>query len=275
MGIRRKKINPAFNECSNSALKLSKFNGHSVHIVEANNQQSLNLFFKAYKDIYEPAFPIPEERESHEEFLKSLAGESHNARIAIAIIGENMDTKSPTLKGIVIGYYYHKEDVGLLAYTATSPEHRNQGLGRIQVDVFGQALLSLAKSNGGKLGGFFLECNDPEKVKPEEDSFDPATRIKIFQKWGARVMPVDYIQPPVAKGADNCPRLKLLAYPHPETGQYPTLNGIQAFIKGIYAACAQYYGCTPEQNPDYIKIMQQIASMRQDNTLPKQKPPSP
>jgi hypothetical protein len=185
-----------------------------------------------------------------------------------------MDTKAPSLKGIVIGYYYHKQDVGLLAYTATSPEYRNQGLGRIQVDVLGEALLTMAKSHGGTLAGYFLECNDPEKVKPEEDSFDPAARIKLFQKWGARVMPIDYIQPPLEAGADKWSKFKLLAYPHPETRQYPTLAGLKAFIKGIYGACAKYYGSLPAQNPDYIKIMQQIDTLPQEKASSKPQPPS-
>jgi hypothetical protein len=88
-------------------------------------------------------------------------------------------------------------------------------------------------------------------------------------------MPIDYVQPPLEKGAEKCDRLKLLAYPHPETKEYPTLDGMQSLIKGMYGACAQYYGSLPEQNPDYIKIMKQINSLRQESTPPKPKPPTP
>lgn len=272
---RDQKTKHVFNQSAHSGIKVDSINGYNVHIVEHNNRQSLDLFLRAYKDIYEPAFPIPEERETIETLLKSLAGKSRHAHIVIALLGENMDTPDPILKGVVIGYYYYRVDAGLLAYTATSPEHRNQGLGRAQVDVLGPILLNMAKKHGGELKGYFLECNDPEKVKAEGDSLDPATRIKIFQKWGAKIMPIDYIQPPLAKDTGKCDNLKLLAYPHPETGQHPTLDGIQAFITGIYAACAQYYGCLPGENPDYTKIMQQIADLRKDNPAPKQKPPSP
>ncbi|MBI3440342.1 MAG: hypothetical protein HY052_00785 [Proteobacteria bacterium] len=271
-----KKIKPQFNERADSALKWTKFKGHDVHIVEAGNPSSIDLLAKAYKDVYEPAFPIAEERETMSSLLSGLDGtDSGLGNIVIAIISDNINTTDPAIKGIVVGYYYHKEDVGLLAYTATAPEYRNQGLGHIQVEILGQAFLRMAKKNGGKLGGYFLECNDPLKVKPEEDSFDPATRIKIFQKWGAKIMPIDYVQPPLEAGAKKCTSLKLLAYPHPETGKYPTLEAIKGFVRGIYTALIRYSGIFLQADPDYVRMMQQIDALAATRKPPAHKPPTP
>ncbi|MCE9508358.1 MAG: hypothetical protein K8R48_08640 [Alphaproteobacteria bacterium] len=276
MGELPKKVNGLFNNKADGALKVTTICGQPVHIVDATNPRSIKLLAEAYKDVYEPAFPLPEERETLENWVNKITkGKQENSTIVLALVVENINAENPTVKGISVGYYYNKVAVGLMAYVAIAPEYRNEGLGRVMVEARKHAFLDLAKSKGSQLKGVFLECNDPEKVKPEDDSFDPATRIKIFQKWGAKVMPIDYVQPPLEIGADKCTKFKLLAYPHPETGQYPAPDDIKAYIEGIYTSCAKYYGCAPEQNPDYIKIMQQIATLRQDNTPPKNKPPFP
>ena len=262
-----------FNKKSAERLRVKSLGGHSVHTIEAGNSKSLALLAKAYKDVYEAAFPIDEERESLESWMGSLQGKNPAANIVIVVAGDNLDSEKPILKAISVAYYYNKQDAGLLAYNAVSPDFQGQGLGRTMVDARKAALLDLAKANGNKLGGVFIECNDPAKITPAEDVMDPATRIKMFEKWGARILPIDYVQPPLEHGAAKCDTLKLLAYPHPKTGKYPTPEAIKGFITGIYTELAKYAGCPPQDNPDYLKTMQQLDAMK-PLVAPKQKPPS-
>ena len=262
-----------FNKKAHQLLRIKELNGHSVHIVEPDNPKSLALLTKSYKEVYEAAFPIEEERESLDAWLKSLKGENPNVNITISILGEDLDKPKPVLKAMSIGYYYHDQNVGLLGYLVTAPEFRGHGLGRTLNEANNHALMQSADNIDKKLGGIFLECNDPAKISPEEDVMDPAKRIDIYKKWGAIVLPVDYVQPPLTRESRKCDSLKLLAYPHPETGEYPTPDEIKAFINGIYSELAKHNGSTPQKDPDYIKIMAQIDAMSQKK--PKPKEPSP
>lgn len=269
------KTRKTFNEQAKNTLRVTELGGHSIHTVTINSQKSLDLLAKAYKEVYEAAFPIKSEREPLSVWLNNLQGRNPAVDIVIVIAGDGLDTKTPTLKAISVAYYYNQQDAGLLAYNAVAPAFQGQGLGRTMVEARKNALLEVAKSKGNSLGGVFIECNDPAKVKPEDDVMDPAKRIALFEKWGARVLPIDYIQPPLETGGQKCEALKLLAYPHPETGKYPEKAGIKTFLTGIYTELAKYAGCPPEQNPDYLKTIGQIDAMKSAEPAPKQKPHQP
>ena len=273
-----------FSKKASELLRTRQMGGQSVHTIEADNPRSIALLEKAYKEVYESAFPINEERESLETWLNNLKGKNPAANIVIVVAGDDLDTQDPTLKAISVAYYYNEHDAGLLAYNAVSPKFQGHGLGRTMVDARKEALLDFAKTKGKALGGVFIECNDPAKVSAEEDVMDPTVRINIFEKWGAVVLPIDYVQPPLETGGERCSTLKLLAYPHPQTGHYPTKDEIKAYLTGIYTELAKYSGHPPEKDPDYNKSVQQLEAldlgqfyktMLAAKASAKQKPPSP
>jgi GNAT superfamily N-acetyltransferase len=271
-----KNITAAFRAKAPNSLRLTALGGHSIHAVDPNSQKSLRLLEKAYKEVYETAFPIDEERESMDVWLRNLKGQNPSVNIVVLIAGDKLDTKHPVIKAISVAYYYNKYDSGLLAYNAVAPEFQGQGLGRTMVEARQIALLDVAKSKGRKLGGVFIECNDPAKIKPEDDVMDPATRIKMFERWGARVLPIDYVQPPLGAGRKKCASMKLLAYPHPVTGKYPTNSEIKDFVNGIYGELEKYL--TKHSNLSikdfhyYKKTMEQIDNMKPLRNRPSSKP---
>lgn len=193
------------------------------------------LLDKAYHDIYVPAFPDDDERDSLEKIKDIIEGRLPKVGIAVNLLGENLDDPDPAkrvIKGIGIAYYYEPQNVGLLAYNAIAPEHRERGLGKILVQSRIQSLKKLAKKAGKELGGVFIEVNDPKKVSPETDSMDPAKRVKIFQEWGAVPVPIDYVQPPVALEGCYCESLMLMNYPL--DGKYAGKKEVEGFLRGIF-----------------------------------------
>ncbi len=249
-----------FNQKASERLRIKQIGGHDTHAIEAGNPRSIALLAKAYKEVYEAAFPIDEERESLESWLGSLTGKNKASKIVIVIAGDNLDSQTPTLKAISVAYYYNSTDAGLLAYNAVVPQFQGHGLGRTMVDARKAALLDFAKAHGKPLGGVFIECNDPAKITREQDVMDPAVRIKMFEKWGAVALPIDYVQPPLEDGGNKCDTMKLLAYPHPETGKYPTKEEIKGYLTGIYTELAKKYAVyvAPEENPDYVRSVEQL-----------------
>lgn len=238
-------------------IEIKKIENQTFHLVNPNDEKSLALFNKVYDGLYVDSFPIDEEREPKEVMLESMKN-PEGVALVFAVVGDNLDSDTPTIKGLSVGYYYQDQDVGLMGYLATASEFRNQGLGRLQTEVLGHTMLDRAQKNNGILKGYFIEVNDPEKVKAKDDNFDPALRLKIYQKWGSKILPIDYVQPPLDFGADKYGALKLLSHPHPVTREYASTDAVRGYIRGIYTECQEYAGCLPTENPDFIKSMKQL-----------------
>ncbi len=202
--------------------------------ITKDTPQFMRILEEAYNDIYLPAFPIDEERESLDKFKRALNGEFDKVKIVINILGENLeDPDNYVLKGMSVGYYYESQNVGLLAYNAISPKHREKGLGKLMVDSRISSMQEMARDNGhAELGGVFIEVNDPFKVSPDMDSMDPTKRVTIFKEWGARQVPIDYTQPPVSAGGYYCDSLLLMNYP--VEGKYADKKTVEKFLRAIY-----------------------------------------
>lgn len=206
-----------------------------IATVSRDTPQHFDMLEKAYRDIYLPAFPIESERESLEKFYKAMNGEMPGIGIAINILGENLDDPDPekrVLKGISIAYYYERHNVGLLAYNAIDPKHRDKGMGKLMVDSRIESLKAMAAAKGKTLDGVFIEVNDPTKVAAEHDSMDPSKRVAIFEDWGARKIPVDYVQPPLSEHGDYNDTMLLMNYPL--EGKYASKETVEKYLRAVY-----------------------------------------
>jgi GNAT superfamily N-acetyltransferase len=218
---------------------------------------SMALLTHTYERIYMPAFPIEDERESLETFTGALTEPGDVVRYIIIVIGRNLDQGTDAEPACIgIANYYPGYEVGLLAYVATAPEARNRGLAKTMLRLLALELDATAERMGGTLRGIFGETNDPAKVAAQTDSFDPQTRIDMYQRWGHRIAPIDYVQPALEPGMERCDKLKLLMIPHPVTGAYPGAEEMARFVEGIYTEL----GVDIERDRDFHAIRKQITA---------------
>jgi hypothetical protein len=221
--------------------------------ITKDRPELFHLLEEAYHKIYVPAFPDDDERESLEKFMKAIDGGFPGVGIAVNILGENLqDPDNYVLKGISIAYYYEKQGVGLLAYNAISPEHRERGLGKLMVQSRIDTLKDMAAEKGQTLNAVFIEVNDPEKVTPEMDSMDPKKRVAIFTDWGAKLVPIDYVQPPVSKDTNYCENLRLMNYP--VDGKYADKKGVESLLRAMYRDYREEL-VREEGKPDRVRIV--------------------
>lgn len=226
--------------------------------ITKDREDLMHLLDRAYHDIYVPAFPDPDERESLEKFKRGIREEIPGVNIAVNILGENLNDKDKAvIKGISVGYYYQNQNVGLLAYNAIAPEAREKGLGKIMVQSRINSLKNYAAAIGKKIDGVFIEVNDPQKVAPENDSMNPADRVGIFTKWGARKVPIPYVQPPVDKDSVYCDYLLLLNYP--VDGRYAPASAVEQYLRGIYRE--DRLGRKPEEDAYFREMTQALRSL--------------
>ena len=236
-------------------------------VVKADDPRAIALLRRAYNDIYVPAFPMPEERESLEKIEEKLSVPTHGVGRVILLAGKHLDDPDPAkaqLYGISIAYYYGNQQAGLLAYNAIDPAYRQLGLGRLMVKGRIEGLEELAKADGKQLACALIEVNDPAKVKPEDDSMDPAKRAAIF--------PVTYVQPSLAEGEEKGRNSMLMAYP--VDGKYPTPEAVAGFITGIWQA-NDYGPVKYDQDPDYLRAMAELKAWKGFDAAPENAPAPP
>jgi len=261
----------------------SDFNAASSETlrVRGDDEHAIELMRRAYDEIYIPAFPIEDERDSREKIEAGLRDPNANVKRVILLAGRGLKDPDPAkadLAAIGIGYYYNT-GAGLLAYNAVSPDLQGGGFGKMMVQGRIRGLQEVAAENGQELKTVVIEVNNPAVVKPEDDSMDPKTRIAIFEKWGAKVVPVDYVQPPLGDGLGKSRNSLLMVYPL--NGEYPDAEQVGAFVTGIWQAHNKFVG-DYTQDPDYQATMAALKKWGGFNDLappaapkpPAQKPPA-
>ena len=224
-------------------------------VVRADDENSITLMRRAYHDIYEPAFPIEDERDPLDKIESRLRNPVNGVKRVILLAGKNLkdpDPEKAELAAIGIAYYYSSTGAGLLAYNAVSPDLQGGGFGKMMVQGRIKGLLELAAEGGQELQSVIIEVNNPAVVRPEDDSMDPAKRIALFEKWGAKQIPVDYVQPPLGKGLEKSRNSLLMAYP--VNGSYPDAGQVGAFVTGIWKAHNEFAG-DYTQDDDYQSTM--------------------
>lgn len=201
--------------------------------VTRDRKDLFNALAQAYHEIYTPAFPDDNERESLEKMHRVLNGETPGVEIIINLAGENLTSEQDrVLKGIGVAYYYHPQNVGLLAYNAVADNAKGEGIGKTLVHSRIECLKRAAHDRNKSLSAVFVDCNNPDKVDAKHDSMDPATRIKVFTSWGARAIPFNYVQPPLDDHLEYCDNMTLFNYP--VNGRYAGPKETAAYIDAIY-----------------------------------------
>lgn len=242
---------------------------HEIAIIDdMDDPVSAALLKRAYNEVYLPAFPIASERENLGQWVARLK----RGKDDIVIVGENLkDPDKANIKGICVGVYFAISDVGLLSYYAVRPDCQGQGIAKVMINRVKELMLERAEGHGNILKGVFIEVNDPKKVAANQDSFDPATRVSVSHKLGARDIPVSYVQPPLQPGAEKCANLKLMAYAHPKTGEYPGPDDVKAYLEAMYMS----HAVDTATDPDYKKSMEDIEAWKKQPPQPSHaiKPP--
>ena len=98
---------------------------------------------------------------------------------------------------------YPQTRCGLLTYMVVAPRARGQGVGkRLVADA--RALLADATAIYG-------EVNDPDAQQREPRDV-AARRLAMFERWGARLVELRYVQPALAPGLVPDETLRLIAW---------------------------------------------------------------
>lgn len=118
--------------------------------------------------------------------------------------------------------------VRLLGYLVVAPAARNAGLGRRLVD-------ELAKTPAGAAPPLVLaEIEDP-RFHPASDRGDPVARVRFYDRSGARLLPLPYVQPSLRPGSPRVDNLLLITL----GTAAPSVDGptVAAFLTEYFEGC--------------------------------------
>ena len=224
--------------------------------IDLDQPGHLDLFRRAHDEIYDISFPDSNQRDEFSFWLDHLNRRDGPCGDYIAVVtGDNLrEPANSNVQGISIGVYYNQVKTGFLAYHAVHPDARGQGIGRPLFESLRSVFRERAAHDKGRLRAVFSDINDPAKVSRQDDVFDPAKRVAIFEKWGARRVPIDYVQPALASDKGKGENMLLLSYPD-DNGYFPSPDLIASFLRAMYAG----YGLEdPVDDDDYSNMMAQL-----------------
>ena len=181
----------------------------------AADRELLSAF---YKDLYIPAFPDADERESLDNIQRYLE------RKAADWYGPNnyhvhVRLEDGELVGGAITDYLAGPNTGVIEFLVAAPARRGRGLGRRLLDAAETALAADARAAGAAgLRAVVAEMNDPFRGGLALDSMDPFTRLLIWSGWGYAGLDFPYVQPALSDRQRPVTSMLLAWKPVGETG---------------------------------------------------------
>jgi hypothetical protein len=168
--------------------------------------------------IYLTAFSA--QREPIASWLAALRGDAAYAwSLQLALDGDD-------IVGGITSELYPRSQCGLVTYFVVASRARRRGLGRRLHDV---AVASLYARGACAVVG---ELDDP-LVRGDT----ARQRLERFERWGARVLDIRYIQPSLGDGLPRDRGLVLVGWPLPGTVLEPLPAGtVKAFYSELVAA---------------------------------------
>lgn len=226
------------------------------------------LLEQAYRNVYLPAFPLPEEQEDPEIWTPRLLDPDGNPRLCFLVAGTRLDDPARrTVQGLLVAEYYVVSRCVLISYVATHPDARGQGLARRLFDALGERIDAGRLSRGQAVQAVFAEVHDPAQNGSGDDVLDPNLRLCIMAKLGGQRVPVDYLQPPLGPDRQAAGGLWLIAFPgmaHHQASAL-TVERVRRFLVEFYRELGSD---APEADPLYAATFASVDALaRRDAVL--------
>ncbi|WP_159081364.1 GNAT family N-acetyltransferase [Nocardioides sediminis] len=164
--------------------------------------QDLALLRQAYDEVLRPSF-LPDELPSWD-FL--LAGFRSPARQCVGILYDEDPVGVRSVRAVGVTNWRDGRHIGTLSYLATAPAHRGTGLGGTLVAEHAHHWPTLG------LGTVLGEVHDP-RLHPETADERPMDRLRFYDRHGARLVGVPWIQPALSPDTRRSRGMLLIVLP--------------------------------------------------------------
>lgn len=209
-----------------------------------NLNQYEQLLLEYEQRIFVSAFPDPDERESFvDDIIPRIKGSDNPLLCTFCVLAT--DDNSTIVGGLVADWYPKCEAMELI-YIAVDPTKRESKIGGNLLNNGIELIKSALEQRKESLQAIFLEIDIPTTVLDAANSMDPIARLKVWDAWGAKRIPINYTQPPLSKGKQPVSNLMLMCLTGHGTDIeefIPTellKNFLTDFYKGLEAETSEY-----------------------------------
>lgn len=223
------------------------------------------LLEQAYRELFVPEFPNPDERESLENMKRYLHAKkrgwyrSNNYHIHLLMHGEQ-----PI--GMSVSDYLYSPNVGVIEFLVIDSTWGRKGLGKYLLDITEERLRddALESSRREPLEWIVAEMDDPFRSMEDRLRINPFARAVIWDKWGYSKMDFEYVQPALSKQQSAVENLMLIAKSC-KTPESPAIKSSQlAAVLHEYMYWAMRIE-NPKENDQFQKM---AAEIEQRDTVP-------
>jgi GNAT superfamily N-acetyltransferase len=135
-----------------------------------------------------------------------VAGFTPPARQCVAVLHDVAPDGSRSVRAAGVTNWSAGRRVGTLSYLATAPTHRGTGLGGRLVTEHARHWPTLG------LGTVLGEVHDP-RLHAETSEERPLDRLRFYDRHGARLVGVPWVQPALSPDTERSPGMLLIALP--------------------------------------------------------------
>lgn len=179
-----------------------------------------------YRTVLMHSFP-PDELDSLDNLLVAVRSDASSILIAHGRDGG--------VVGGAIGDRFPDSNVMLLSYLAIRSDIRSGGVGSTLLRA---ALADWTRRYAPDL--LLLEVEDPRYFAGSADHGDPVARVRFYERFGARVLPLPYLQPALVPGLARVPKLMLMVIAGTLTQGGATHvpgRSVEAFLTEYFSRC--------------------------------------
>ena len=182
-----------------------------------------------FKKLYEKSFPDPDEREDFELILTRISESTfRDDPKAFLVLSRH--------GGMVVEYYFSSNAV-LITYIAVGSDNRKKGEASLLLKQGVSEILDIIEEAVDKKpAAVFFEVNNPNKINADQDSINPWGRLRFFEKLGAKLIDIPYVQPSLGGNRNRVANLFLCCLPINDASSAISSETITRFLFSFYKA---------------------------------------
>ena len=232
-------------------------------IADSQTKEINKALLDSFKVLYDNGFPDDDEREDFEEILTRLCNESEIPR-SVILLCHDSDTDK-VLGGFVADWY---RSIGTLhsTYVIVDPQARRKGIAKKMIsDGIPKITHYLKEKENVNITSNFFESNNPYETTT--DNFDPKTRLEIFSTLGAKLIPIDYVQPSLGEGKGKVRNLLLLTFSQFNKDEMDRTDTMKMAASDVIGFLWEFYQTTnnKDDDKDLLEMIKQINCLGKNN----------
>jgi hypothetical protein len=154
---------------------------------------------------------------------------------------------------VMLGEWYASHRLLLLAYMAVSSHMRSQGLGaRLMTTVLPRWYSKQPNAI------VIAEVDDPRCWASSEEGGDPEARLRFYERYGGRLLPLRYFQPSLRPGSDRVHGMFLLSL---HSSGKLSADVLREFLSEYFTVCE---GTDAMRDPEVIDLISSAAAVGLD-----------